>query len=138
MKDCLMCAQEIFDEQVHYTDGKIFLCNVCAGRYTFHSIVIRAMNNGFDSNVKRVYVAPIEAAANAEYGKTAMTMVDHSEEGQGEQQELGYTPDVIPEVELESDIENLSFDDFLCKYIDRPDLIQEYCDWHDIDASKYV
>jgi len=124
-KICMMCGETLHADEGFYpaNNGDCAICDTCAARYTFKTLFTRAENTNGAFPFTHVFETPIEA--------TAIQALEPPEDGGPEESSVDVLKDMkAASGELQRDIEELSQDDFLSKYVDRPDAIDAYINAH--------
>lgn len=114
MANCIMCGKPTDNYPGYVTDGVITVCNDCASSNSLMRIVTRIENSGLSANLKSVFSPLIEGS-----------LVNQTDE------HVELDKDKLDaKRELESDIENMSQDDFYSKYADNPAALDMWHDYH--------
>lgn len=110
---CIFCGNDLASYKGYITDGKMGVCNMCAGRYTLARVMTRLSLHNIDTCLKQVFESPIDITSS--FGLNVQT--DDVEDE---------SPEVVDEIAV--DIENMSHDDFFSKYADNPQALQWFLD----------
>lgn len=120
---CIFCGNDLASYDGYVTDGKMGVCNLCAGRYTISHLMTRLKLHKIDSTLKKVFTPPVDVTASfatPEYGSADNASLNVQTEPATIADEIGD--------EIANDIMEMSYDDFYSKYADNVAALNAYHD----------
>lgn len=158
MAKCIMCGKPVDNYPGYVTDGVIHVCNDCASSNSLMRVMTRIENLGLSANLKSMFSPLIEVGLvdqtgerveldknkldakrelNEKYGMGVHAYMNKDKYQPGSDYMNGvkaYLESGLvnqnKECEIESDIENMSQEDFYSKYADNQAALNLWHDYH--------